>query len=218
MDSFKRCHLAKQLAQLLGVSVFSHEFEIILTLYDEGAATAGELLSRSSASNTTYYTTLKKILASGLIYAEHEDEDKRRIRYQLQDWVHEFLTTEFRQIPGWVNTKVENPDSGDTGLARFFRSIRDKLKIKSFTVDYQILMFLYEYKSSSSGELFAMCDASRTTFYVSLKRLLFSGLVDSNQNGTDHRQKYYFLPEWVRQTLNDSHKQIGVWALERLGP
>lgn len=57
--------------------------EIILHLYYNDKASAGDIFSTSKHSSTSFYSTLKRLAITGLIVAETDPSDKRSNIYRL---------------------------------------------------------------------------------------------------------------------------------------
>lgn len=208
--------VVRDISEALQLRILSYDYAIILDLFENDQAIAGELLARSGAASTTFYSKLKMLVNSGLIQANHASEDKRKITYRLTPGVRETVTREFCQITDWLSAKLDKRESESKSLAEFLRSTRANLKILFFTCEYQTILHLYDRTSCSAGELRSLCDVSDTKFFTSLKALERKGLVVATQGGSDHRRRNYSLTPWVQDYLDDAHRHLRDWILREL--
>lgn len=216
MSKIAKSDVVRDIEQTLRLRILSYDYSIILDLFENEFATAGELLARSGAASTTFYAKLKALVNSGLVAAEHVSTDRRKIAYRLTPGTREVVAREFRQVMGWLSAKVDAgiPDPGS--LAQFLKSTRANLKILFFTCEYQAILHLYDRGSCSAGELRTLCDASDTKFFTALKALDRKGLVQCEQENSDHRRRNYSLAPWLHDYLDKAHRQLRDWLLHAL--
>ena len=208
--------VVRDIEEKLQLRILSYDYAIVLDLFENGQATAGELLLRSGAASTTFYSKLKALVNSGLIAAEHVSADKRKVAYRLTPGVRETVASEFRQVMDWLSAKLDNQESKARSLIQFLRSTRANLKILFFTCEYQTILHLYDRAKCSAGELRSLCDVSDTKFYTSLRALDREGLIQSAQEDSDHRRRNYSLTPWVRDYLDGAHRQLHDWMQRTL--
>ena len=216
MNAPTKSELAKSIRNKLKIRVLTVEYETILDLYEHGSATAGELLIGSQAAATTFYMALKSLETGGLISAERDTQDLRRKRYSLNQWARQALNDEYRFLPRWIDAKLDQQSSNDDGLQGFVRRSWDRLKVRFFSCEFQIILTIFEFGTCSAGELCRLCDNSNTTFYTALKRLAANRLIQAEQVASDHRLKRYHLPEPVRIEIEALLRDLRNWAVTTL--
>lgn len=213
----RKSELARKIAQKFGIRVLSFDYEILLDLYELRFATAGELRVLSRAADTTFFTILKSLEAAGSIQSKPDSNDGRRKLYRLSDRIRTNLDDEYSTLPGWIDRKLDGGSSGDDGLAEFFRRTREKLKVRFFSPEFQILLLLFEHGHCTAGELKAGCDASSTSFYTALKILTRLELVVPEQTRSDQRIKRYRMTEATIDALVALHLNLRDWVIATLG-
>ena len=102
MGETKLGALARALTAKLGVKILSPEFEILLTLYDHGDLSAGELQLRSGVSSTAFYAKLKLLAAGGHLRLDKGKDDRRVSVYALTAGTERILNEAFRALGGWA--------------------------------------------------------------------------------------------------------------------
>lgn len=208
--------VVRDISEALQLRILSYDYAIILDLFENEKATAGELLSRSGAASTTFYSKLKMLLNSGLIQTEQVSADKRKVAYRLTPGVRETVSSEFRQITDWLSAKLDKRESESRSLVQFLRSTRANLKILFFTCEYQTILHLYDRTTCSAGELRSLCDVSDTKFFTSLKSLDRKGLVQVAQEDSDQRRRNYSLTPWVHEYLDGAHRNLRDWIVRAI--
>lgn len=208
--------LGRNIARLFQISVFSYEYAVILELYESGSATSGELKSLSTAASTSFYSAIKNLLAAGLIVAAVNHVDGRLRQYRLVDRARQVLDEEFAFLLNWTPPDRPSADQGDDNLTTFIRNTKERLKIRFFSCEYQIILLIYEYQPCSTGDLLRMCDVSNSTFYSALRKLSMRGLIEVEIDNGDQRVRNYCLPEWVRLAQDQLRDGLQQWAKETL--
>ncbi len=67
--------------------------EIVLYLYYNKSASAGEIFETSTHSSTSFYSTLKRLAITGIIIAKTDPKDKRSNIYSLSEGARERIDT-----------------------------------------------------------------------------------------------------------------------------
>ncbi len=202
----------------LNVTVLSSQYQIIAYLYDVRSASAGDILSNCHPESTAFYKTLKDLEGAGALCSNQGGKDRRTKHYQLADTVRQSIDNHNKNLPRWIQSKLENSDSGtQVNLNQYVDLLQKNLKIRIFSWHYQIIICLYDLKPASAGEIFALCDRSSTTVYTALSQLEKAGLIRSNKNGVDRRRKYYCLAETTRQILDEEHRRMHTWVISKIG-
>lgn len=89
--------------------------------------------------------------------------------------------------------------------------LAERLKIRVVTVEYAIVLYLYDQSNVSAGDLCAISEASVTTFYAKLKRMVEAGVVQFVVSATDHRVRLYSLTERAKNILDEEYAFLPDW-------
>ncbi|WP_221795333.1 MarR family winged helix-turn-helix transcriptional regulator [Aquisediminimonas sediminicola] len=89
--------------------------------------------------------------------------------------------------------------------------LAERLKIRVVTVEYAIVLYLYDQSNVSAGDLCAISEASVTTFYAKLKRMVEAGVVQFKVSATDHRVRLYSLTERAKNILDEEYAFLPDW-------
>lgn len=101
--------------------------------------------------------------------------------------------------------------SQDIGFA-----LAERLKVRVVTVEYAIVLHLYDRSHVSAGELCALSEASVTNFYAKLKRMVDAGVVQSEVSAKDHRIRLYSLSERAKNILDEEYAFLPDWVERRV--
>jgi DNA-binding MarR family transcriptional regulator len=211
-----KSELGRNIAQVLDLNPLMHEYGIVLDLYERGSASSGELRSRSVAGKTAFYAAIKNLVAADLIVAEAGAADARLRQYRLADTARKILDEEFRFLLDW--RQPDHSEGPGDGLSAFIRNTKERLKIRFFSCEYQIVLLIYEFEPCTTGDLLARCDVSHSTFFSALRKLSKRGLIVAEAGKGDSRVKQYRLPDGVRQAQNQLRHDLQRWAQEVLAP
>lgn len=211
-----KSEIGRNISKILNINVFSFEYAVVLDLYECGAASSGDLKSRSIAGGTVFYHTIRNLLASGIIVAGGDAVDGRRRVYRLSSWAREILDEEFSFLLDWYKPDPLNGDKAGDSLTTFIRNTKERLKIRFFSCEYQIILMVYEFEPCTTGDLLQMCGVSNTTFFSALRKLAGRGLIQAEADGGDHRIKKYRLPLWVREAQDQLRHELQQWAKQTL--
>ncbi|MEI6486242.1 MAG: MarR family transcriptional regulator [Sphingomonadales bacterium] len=83
--------LLQRFEKNFNVRVFSREFEIIFSLFRNGAMSAGELVADVSASQAACYIISKNMVDRGMVVVKKGESDRRQVIYELDPKVKEAL-------------------------------------------------------------------------------------------------------------------------------
>ena len=197
----------------LKIRVHSCEFEIILLLYDVGPLRAGEILTICRASSTNFYSTLKRLVADGILIAQHDITDRRLKRYALTEAAERSIDDHIKAAiklfakTGAGNIVVSRKVSNIIGV------LEERFGIRCFYNEYNILMNLYDSEYLSSNSLLIRTNISITNLYQRLKGLERRGVIRSDRDERDHRRKRYHLSDWVRTEMKELRNKIREWFL-----
>lgn len=92
----------------------------------------------------------------------------------------------------------------------------ERLKLRIVTVEYGIVLHLYDRSHVSAGELCAISGASTASFYAKLKCLVATGLLCSEPSGLDRRIRLYSLSNRTREILDEEYSFLPGWMDRRM--
>jgi len=211
-----KSEIGRRIAEILNINVFSFEYAIVLDLYERGSARSGELKSRSMAGATVFYHTINNLANSEIIISESDAVDRRKRVYRLSNWARKILDEEFSFLLDWYRPDPLNVHKSGDSLTTFIRNTKERLKIRFFSCEYQIVLLVDEFEPCTTGDLLRMCDVSNTTFFSALRKLAGRGLIQAEADDGDHRVKKYRLPLWVRQAQDQLRHELKQWAEQTL--
>ena len=194
--------LARALSTKLGVKILSPEFEILLTLYDHGDLSAGELQVRSGVSSTAFYARLKLLAAAGHLRLAKDQDDRRVSVYALTAGTERILDESFRALGSWAGCATgtqEHPASFDWHDAR----ICNRLDLNLLSPEFRVIMNIYDSEPISTTDLFYKSRLANSRFYAVLTLLAGRRMIRSLIDPDDRRRRLYCLPRGVRSQLDE---------------
>lgn len=204
--------LVKNVENALHLRCHSFEFDILLRLYEQYSAQAGDLWEQTHASSSTFYAALRKLADLGMIEIIADDSDRRIRRYRLADDVRDKMDANHAALPKWFATKLGNGhEQPGFSFQQFVRGMEDALSIKCLSYDFELVIYLFDCGPTSATDLHIMCRASRSTFHMALGKLTDSNVIYAWQHTKDRRKKLHDLTPATRQTLETQVVQIQHW-------
>lgn len=194
--------LARALSTKLGVKILSPEFEILLTLYDQGELNAGALQIRSGVSSTAFYARLKMLAAGGHLRLDKGKDDRRVSVYALTAGTQRILDEAFRALGGWAGCSTGAPDhpaSFDWHDAR----LCNRLDLTLLSPEFRVIMNIYDSEPISTTDLFYKSRLANSRFYAVLTLLAGRRTIRSLIDPDDRRRRLYCLPRGVRSQLDE---------------
>ncbi len=217
-EQVRHGEIVAEAGQILGVKVLQPEYEILITLYENGTASTGSLLSHSSWSNSAFYAALHMLLARKLVNAEDSEQDHREIIHSLPENVRQLFNERFTPLSKWFDLHLgASTEEAGFRINQFFRGIESDLKIRFFTPEYEFILLLYEYGRQSPSDISSLSKASPSTIYNIIRRLTKKDIIEFETDALDRRKKYYFLTEGSRVVLDQLHKGIRMFLSQQLG-
>jgi DNA-binding MarR family transcriptional regulator len=193
--------LARALTDELGVRILSPEFEILLSLYDHGDFSAGELQLRSTASSTAFYLRLKLLARAGAIRLDKGTADRRVSRYTLAPETRRILDEAFGALDDWAGARAAAPEGGksfDWLLAR----VSNLLDLTLLSPEFSVIMNIYDCEPIMTSELFYRTRLANSKFYAVLTLLAARRTIAVRIDRSDRRRRLYCLPRGVRKQLD----------------
>jgi len=87
----------------------------------------------------------------------------------------------------------------------------EKLGIRIFSHEYQILVALHDHDRLTVGQMAAEMRVSPSTFQSKLKNLVLSGLVVWEADRADCRRRRYRLSDYARDVLDEELRFLSIW-------
>lgn len=202
--------LAHALAEKLGVRLLSPELEILLSLYDHGDFSAGELQLQSSASSTAFYAKLKLLTEAGAIRLDRAQEDRRVSVYTLAPETRRILDDVFRALDGWAEAKTEARESQAVSFDWLLARASSRLNVNLISPEFRIIMTIYDCEPIGTSELVHRTRLANSRFYAALTLLTARRTIRSLIDPTDRRRRIYCLPKGVRKQLDDVLREFRI--------
>ena len=199
----------------LKIHVLTHEYEIVACFFDHFELTAQQISHYCRSSSTTFYTSLKRLEARGVLESAPHPEDGRRRLYRLSRYSLDVIHEDKASVSTWFNPDTYLTAPENDLLKRFSANIKCKLHVRHLTCDYQILIYLFGKSGLSNIEFTDLVDVSITKSNASLKKLTEMGLIFSEQDSTDKRCKRYYLTEQTHRVIDEGQKLVSQWVALR---
>ena len=97
-------------------------------------------------------------------------------------------------------------------VKQFIRSMETKLKIRLFSLEYQLILGMYDHGPMHTVTLQRWSEISPRSFHYTLHKLVSSGLVYKTNDEDDQRRKLNCLHGWVSDTLDQVHAELKQWS------
>ena len=194
----------------LGVRIFSNEYQIVFLLHDCDSLSVGQIASETKVSPATFQNKLKNLVLLGLIAWESDHSDSRRHKYRLSEYARGVLNQELQFLTTWRPSFPEG--SKRMNVIQFVRSIETKLKVKLFSLEYQLILGMYDHGPMHTIALQKWSGMSPRSFHNTLNRLVIRGLVTKQADNNDLRRKFNCLENWVTATLDEVHRDLSTWS------
>jgi len=202
--------LARAMTNKLGVKILSPEFEILLSLYDHGGFTAGELQLKSSASASAFYARLKLLIGSGTVRLDKGTADRRISFYTLAPATRRILDEALHVIDGWVEAKTEATGAQAIAFNRHLAQVSNQLDLCLFSTEFTIVMNVYDGEPIATSDLFYRSRAVNSRFYAALTLLAAQRTIRSFIDPDDRRRRIYCLPRGVRMQIDEVLREFRV--------
>ena len=195
----------------LGIRVLTPAYHILLDLNERGSSTSGDLLANCQLTPATFQKYLADLVARDMIWWKKDPSDTRRHRYHLADGTRQVLNEELQFPARWQPNATA--DRSEQALETFIVRMRERLKIRIFSNEFQILLMLYDKGLLTTGQLLALIDASPGVFYIALRRLTDLRHIRELPDPADGRQKLNHLTDQARDILDQIHLELREWSL-----
>lgn len=194
-----------------GVKLLTPEYEVLAILFDADRMAPLDMLKLFSGSTASFFKILKSLEANNVITAETNPSDRRSKLYRLSDRTLAIL---YDQRDQFGNTRRDEMIvSGDPSEAiqRYTKTFTQGLKIKQFTCEYQILLYLSASPGLTNIKFYDLVDVSKAKFNMSLVSLEKSGHIYFERDPSDRRKKLYYLSEREQKRAAQMGRMMFDW-------
>lgn len=195
-----------EVERAIGIKALSSEYRIIVELHELRSLFPEDLQICVDVSPATFFRIQKRLHFLNLITSEIDDFDRRRRRYSLTDRARSILDRELRFLASWPKEKTSKC------LENFISKLRTLLKIPIFSVEYSILIGLYDHDTINTIALKDWTKIPHGSFYSALRILISKDLVVRSTVDADLRQVQLALSDQTRTAIDDAHIILSEWA------
>lgn len=199
---------ANELSKIIGVDVFSHEYEILTLLHEAGNLSYHDMSCLLSPSSATLERRLGLLCGKGLIDSARESVDRRRRKFVLTGKARRVLDEELAFFSSWPSHQSD----AAIAIAGLVGNLQERLGVRIFDQEYQLVLNLYRKDGSCTSTLRSLTQISQGGFFNKMKALKASGIVGSVHDKNDNRRVQIFLSNWVTRAIDDAHADLNRWA------
>lgn len=200
--------IANTLSQIIGVNVFSHEYEALTLLHEAGDASYKDISCLLRPSHATLERRLEVLYYKGLIELSRESIDRRRRKFALSENTRRILNEELNFFSNWPSHQSDPA----VAIGRLVGNLQRRLSVPIFEQKYQLILGLYRNDGARTLSLLSLARISRGGFFDKLKALKASGIVGSARDNKDSRRVQIFLSDWVTRAIDNAHADLNRWA------
>jgi DNA-binding MarR family transcriptional regulator len=195
----------------LQMKILSKEYEVVSCLFDQEAASPKDLFRRSSASGTRFFAILENLESRGVVASRENPADGRGRLYFLTDASRAIIEGQWERYrsEGYEQLYLAN-DPSET-LKKYAKTIRSGLKIKHFTCEFQILLYLHASPGIRAMKFTDLVDVSKTTFNHRLMMLIERRHIYFERDPTDGRSKLYRISPQTFRVLDVLNRDVREW-------
>jgi len=194
-----------------GIKRLTPEYEVTAILFDADRITPLDMLKHFSGSNASFFKTLKALEAKEVIKAEENPSDRRSKLYRLSDRTLEILAWQWEQYNRAGREDLYALDDPGEALRQYTKTITQRLRVKQFTCEYQILLYLFASPGLTNIKFHNLVDVSKAKFNMSLVSLEKSGHIYFERDPSDRRKKLYYLSEREKNLGTEMGRKIFEW-------
>lgn len=206
----------KNMAQIIGeverstrLRIYSKKYAIISYLYENDGASCSTILANCPFSNSTFFSSLNELKRSGIVKAGSSASCISPRPYRLSNEVRHVIGSAHLSIERWMRSRLSKDCSEKIGPIDIYVSlIEQNLNIRYYSIEFDIVIHLYEVFKARAIDIFNSGKHSNTSFYYTLRRLAEMGILTCKADASDHRSKVYGLSAQVRTVLDSAHERI----------
>jgi DNA-binding MarR family transcriptional regulator len=200
--------IAITLSQIIGIDIFSHEYEILALLHEAGDISYKDISCLLRPSSATLERRLEVLCYKRLVESARDNADHRRRKFALTGEARRILDEELAFFSSWPSRQSD----ASAAIAGLVSNLQKRLGIRIFEQKYQLVLGLYRKDSAHTLSLLSLAQISRGGFFGKLKELKAAGIVRSVRDNKDHRQVQIFLSDWVTRAVDDAHSDMNRWV------
>ncbi|MCT2400667.1 hypothetical protein [Novosphingobium mangrovi (ex Huang et al. 2023)] len=203
--------IIKRAESKLGLKVLTPEYEVASFFFDAHRITPLEMQGQFSGSSASLFKILKALEARGVLRTEVNSSDRRSKFYCLSDKALGALHKQWGQYKEHGAVTAYAPDDNSDLMHHYTKTISENLKVKQFTCDFQILVYIYSSPGLASVRFHDLVDVSQAKFNTSLLCLKNMGLIYHALSPADRRRKLYYLSDQSIEILDEMTRGIFLW-------
>lgn len=200
-----------------GIKMLAPDFEVISMLFDTDQITPFEMVRHFSGSNANFFKILKSLEAKDVVKTEVDPSDRRSRRYKLTDKALAILAAQWRRYSQEFSRNPPKQIDLMTTINDYTNEITQTLKIRQFTCEYQIFVYLNANPGLTNLKFHDLLDVSKATFERKLSLLAKSGAIHFVKDPSDHRSKLYYISDHQKRVMDALGARILAWIDRRLG-
>jgi DNA-binding MarR family transcriptional regulator len=204
--------IVEDIGKKLQIQVLALPYSILMELFQRDNIRPQHFKSRANGSPARFYSTLSSLEAIGHIIGLPDPHDGRAKLYRLSKDSRQHLC---QLHLSWLDRmEEEKKDRSDNpGFMRAFsQKIRETMKVTPFSVEYQVILYLYDADELTAGTLRAMVNVSSSTFFKCLKQLIANNLIIAARDPQDKRIMRYRLATDLRPFIHERNRQVSDWV------
>lgn len=189
--------------------IYSKKYSIISYIYQNDGASCTTIQANCPFASSTFFSSLQDLKRSGIVRAGASSGSRFRRRYRLSAETRHLISSAYLSIDRWMRSRLlpegrEQIDSIDIHIA----SIEKSLNIRYYSIEFDIVIHLYELVEARAVDIFNSGKYSNTSFYYTITRLANMGILECDADASDHRSKVYGLSRDIRAVLDMAHRRI----------
>jgi DNA-binding MarR family transcriptional regulator len=198
-------------SRILDLRILAYEYEIALCLIDFPFMTPNDLARYSSASHTAFYNTLQGLTSKRVVHSQLNDADRRSKIYSLDPEMRDLIVSQFEKYRNSRKDAFDDLDTKNPDIVILSEDVKSTQQIRHLTCHQQILLYLHFSPGITNNNFIDIVDVSTTKFNSSLRYLSDRGLIFSEKNPSDRRNKLYYLSDNTKAVLENMHQRVYRW-------
>lgn len=204
------------MAQIIGeverstrLRVYSKKYSIISYIYENDGASSTSILANCPLVSSTCFASLQDLKRSGIVRSRALPSTQPLRRYRLSDQTRALISSAYLSIDRRMRSRLfAEGDRESAPIYAHIGLIEQSLNIRYYSIEFCIVIHLYEMAEARAVDIFNSGKYSSTSFYYTLKRLADMGILTCTADASDSRSKIYALSDHVRLVLDRAHRQI----------
>jgi len=197
--------------QRSGINMLTPEYEVTSILFDLDRITPLDMLGHFSGSNAAFFKILKALEVKDVLSSETNPSDRRSKFYRLSDSALAIMAGQWSRYKEGKPEDLYASDNPDAAIRSYTKTVTQTLKVKQFTCEYQILLYLSASPGMTNIRFHNLVDVSEAKFNMCLAELKKSGHIYYEHDPSDRRKKLYFLSDREVKLFKDMEKRIFHW-------